>query len=113
MLQNKLFILLGIILLAILLRFYQLGNNPPSIDWDEASTGYNAYSILKTGKDEYGNFLPLSFRSFDDYKPPVYIYLTVPSVAVFGLTEFAVRLPAAIIGVLAVLVIYFLCLEIF
>lgn len=106
-----LLILLAILLLSLLLRFYKLGINPPSLDWDEASIGYNAYSILKTGKDEYGNFLPLSFRSFDDYKPPVYIYLTVPSVALFGLNEFAVRFPAAFIGVLAVIVVYFFVRE--
>ncbi|HSW77147.1 MAG TPA: glycosyltransferase family 39 protein [Candidatus Saccharimonadales bacterium] len=100
------------IILSIILRFYQLGTNPISLDWDEASTGYNAYSILKTGKDEYGNKMPLTFRSFDDYKPPVYIYLTVPSVAIFGLNEFAVRLPAAVIGVVAVAAVYFFTLEI-
>lgn len=102
----------GIILLSVVLRFYQLGTNPPSLDWDEASSGYNAYSILKTGSDEYGNKMPLTFRSFDDYKPPVYIYLTVGSVALFGLTEFAVRFPAAIIGVVAVIAVYFLTQEI-
>lgn len=100
-----------VIVLAIFFRFFQLGINPPSLDWDEASLGYNAYSILKTGADEYGNFLPLSIRSFDDYKPPLYVYLTVPSIAVFGLTEFAVRLPSAVFGVLSVVVMYFLVLE--
>jgi len=101
-----------IVLLGAFLRFYQLGVNPPSIDWDETSIGYNAYSILKTGADEYGNHLPIAFRSFDDYKPPVYVYLTVPSVALFGLNEFAVRLPAALIGVAAIVVVYFLVKEI-
>jgi 4-amino-4-deoxy-L-arabinose transferase-like glycosyltransferase len=97
-------IILGFILaLAIVLRFWQLGSVPISPDWDEAALGYNAYSILKTGKDEYGSFLPLSFRSFNDYKPPLYVYLTVPSVAVFGLSVWSVRLPSALFGVLAVL----------
>ena len=105
-------LLVLILILSIFLRFYKLGSNPPSIDWDEASIGYNAYSILKTGADEYGNRLPLSFRSFDDFKPPVYIYLTVPSVAVFGLNEFAVRLPAAVIGVLSIIAVYYLVMEI-
>ncbi len=102
-----------IILLAIFLRFYQLGKNPSSLDWDEASLGYNAYSILKTGRDEYGTFLPAAIRSFGDYKPPLYVYITVPSVAVFGLTEFAVRLPSAVFGSLAVAMTYFLVSEIF
>lgn len=105
-------VFIAIILLGFFLRFYLLGVNPPSLDWDEASIGYNAYSILHTGRDEYGTFMPLSFRSFDDFKPPVYIYLTVLSVAVFGLTEFAVRFPAAIIGVLAIIVVYYFTKEI-
>src|SRR5690349_428242 len=101
-------LLIFIILLAIILRFYALGSNPPSLDWDEASQGYNAYSILKTGKDEYGNFLPIAIRSFDDYKPPVYTYLIIPSVAVFGVTPFAVRFPAAFFGSLCIIFVYLL-----
>lgn len=115
MLKNKLstYIILAIIVaIGVFLRFYQLGVNPPSIDWDEASIGYNAYSIFKTGADEYGNHFPVMFRSFDDYKPPAYIYLAVPSVAIFGLNEFAVRLPAALIGIAAIVVVYFLVKEI-
>lgn len=107
----KKFILLAIVLIGLILRFYMLGANPPSLNWDEASTGYNAYSILKTGKDEYGTFLPLSIRSFDDYKPPLYTYLTVPSIAIFGLNDFAVRFPSAVLGTLTIIVLYFLVLE--
>lgn len=105
-------ILAVIFFVGIFLRFYQLGQNPPGLTWDEASLGYNAYSILQTGKDEYGNFLPVDFRSFDDHKPPLYVYLTVPSVAFFGLTEFAVRFPSAVLGSLTVLVTYFFVKEI-
>lgn len=110
---NHKFFFLLILGLASILRFYSLGTNPPSLDWDEVSLGYNAYSILETGRDEYGNFLPFSIRSFNDYKPPAYVYLTIPSVAIFGLTDFAIRLPSAIMGVLAVILIYFLTKEIF
>lgn len=110
--RYKTWLLIGIILIGAFLRLYRLGSNPPSLDWDEASIGYNAYSILQTGADEYGNKFPIAFRSFDDYKPPVYVYLTVPSVAIFGLNEFAVRLPAALIGIAAVIVLYFLVKEI-
>lgn len=109
---NKL-IFVFIILLALILRFYKLGQIPPGLDWDENSNAYNAYSILKTARDEYGNFLPLTNRSFDDYKPPMYMYLNVPSVAVFGLTPFAARLPSAILGFLTVPLIYFLAKKLF
>lgn len=109
----KKFVFIGIIILSIFLRFWQLGNIPVSPDWDEAALGYNAYSILKTGKDEYGTFLPRVMRSFDDYKPPLYTYLAVPAVAVFGLSTWSVRLPSAVMGVLAVIGTYYLVEELF
>lgn len=102
-----------IIILATLLRFWNLSSNPPGLTWDEAALGYNAYSILTTGKDEYGQFLPLNLKSFGDWKPAVYAYLAVPSVAVFGLNEWAVRFPSAFFGVAAVLTLYFLIFELF
>lgn len=105
--------LLLIIMLAAIVRLWQLGQAPPSPDWDEAALGYNAYSVLKTGRDEYGTWFPLSLRSFDDYKPPLYMYLAIPSIAAFGLETWAVRLPSAIMGVLAVVGVYFLVLELF
>ncbi len=108
-----LIIFLGIILLASALRLWQIGSVPPSPDWDEASLGYNAYSILHTGKDEYGKFLPVVIRSLDDYKPAFYMYVTVPSVAVLGLNVAAVRLPSAIFGILSVIAVFYLVRELF
>jgi 4-amino-4-deoxy-L-arabinose transferase-like glycosyltransferase len=104
-------ILILIILIAVLFRFWQLGKVPVAPDWDEASLGYNAYSVLKTGRDEYGTFIPAVLRSFDDYKPPLYMYLTIPSVAIFGLNIWAVRLPSALMGTLGVVGTYFLVNE--
>ncbi len=114
-LKNKLFLLiLGLILLlAGFLRFYQLTENPPSLNWDEVSHGYNAYSILKTGKDEWGVVWPHIFRAYGDYKLPFYIYLTSLSIALFGLNEFAVRFPSALAGVFSVLLTYFLAKKLF
>jgi 4-amino-4-deoxy-L-arabinose transferase-like glycosyltransferase len=110
----KKYILLLIIILSALLRFYHLGGTPPSLYWDETSLGYNAYSILKTGHDEHGNFLPFTnFPAFGDYKPPLYIYAAVPAIAVLGLNEFAIRFPSAFFGVLTVLVAYFIAKKIF
>ena len=107
------FLLAGIVLLAFILRFYNLETNPPGLYWDEVSNGYNAYSVLKTAKDEYGVFLPTVFRSYDDYKPPVYVYSIVPSIVIFGLNEFAVRFPSAIAGVLTVFLTYLISLKLF
>ena len=110
----RLKILLGLILvLAFILRFYNLAQNPPGLYWDEVSNGYNAYSVLKTARDEYGVFLPTNFRSYDDYKPPVYIYSIIPSILVFGLTELAVRFPSAAGGVLTVFLVYLITKKLF
>lgn len=94
------------LLIGLFLRTYNLANVPNGLTWDEAAIGYNAYSLLKTAKDEHGSFLPLIFKSFGDYKPGFYIYLTVPTVAIFGLNEFAVRLPNALFGVLSIYGLY-------
>ena len=107
------YLLIFILCVAAFLRFFQITNVPPSTQWDETAIGYNAYSILKTGRDEYGNLLPLVFKSFGDYKPGLYIYLTVPSVAIFGLNELAVRFPSALAGIASVWLIYQVSLLLF
>ena len=112
--KKNLLILLFIVIIASFLRFYQLGVNPPSLTWDEASWGYNAYSLGINGKDEFGRFLPLNYlESFGDFKPPMYAYLDIIPVKVFGLNEFATRFPSALFGVFTVILTYFLVKRIF
>ena len=106
-------VLFVIIVIASVLRLWKLGDVPISPNWDEVALGYNAYSIMQTGRDEYGEFLPIILRSFDDYKPALYAYFAIPFIKLFGLTVFAVRLPSAIFGILTVLATYFLVKEIF
>ncbi|GEM_PF-2267833 len=108
--------LLAIMILATILRFAFLGSLPEGINNDEALTGYEAYSLLKTGKDHRGNVWPLYFEGFSDRvdnRFSMYIYADIPAVALFGLNEFSTRLPAAIFGVLTVLITYCLSKEIF
>ena len=116
MIKNKK-ILLGlfflIILLGIFLRFWQLGKIPISPDWDEVALGYNANSILQTGRDEFGKFLPVVLRSFDDYKPALYTYLIIPVIPLFGLSVFAVRFPSAFLGVVSIITVFFLIRRLF
>lgn len=107
-------LLFTIILIAAFLRFFLLATNPPSLTWDEAAWGYNAYSLGINGKDEFGRFLPFNYlESFGDFKPPVYAYLDILPIKLFGLTEFAVRFPSALFGTFTVLLTYFLTARIF
>ncbi|MDP3888604.1 MAG: glycosyltransferase family 39 protein [bacterium] len=108
-----LILLLFISFLALGLRLWKLGFIPPSLHWDEPSWGYNAYSILKTGRDEYGNFMPLIFKAFGDFKSALYVYLTVLPVAIFGLNEFSVRFMAALFGAISVFLMFYTVRELF
>lgn len=109
--QKILFVLT--VILAIFLRFTWISSIPASLYTDEVSQGYNAFSLLKTQKDEYGTFLPVSLRSFGDWKPPMQTYLMVPAISIFGLNEFAVRLPSAILGIGSIVLAYAICKELF
>lgn len=100
-----------VIFLCSILRFYQLGVNPPSLDWDEASIGWNAYNLYKTGSDEYGVKFPVSIRSFNDYKPGLYTYLTIFPVALFGLNEFSVRFVSAVVSIFLIISLGIISLE--
>ena len=110
--KTALFIIILLIVSSVL-RLYAVGKVPPSPDWDEAALGWNAYSILHTGRDEYGKFLPVVMRSFDDYKPALYSYLIIPFLLIFGLTLEAVRMPSIVFGIATIIVVYFLCEELF
>ncbi len=111
MAKRGILILLGIILVGFILRFYQLGAIPQGFQVDEAAFGYNTYSLIKTGADEYGKKYPITFRSFDDYKAALYSYVDIPFVAVLGLSEAAVRLPSAIAGIFLILLSYAITLS--
>ena len=105
-------ILLLILFLGSFLRLWRLDRVPVSLFSDELDVGYQAYSILKTGKDYFGNSWPIHFQSYADYRTPLYIYSSVPTVAAFGITPWGVRLPAVLFGALGVLALYLLVLEI-
>lgn len=100
--------LIILVILAAYLRLWQLDKLPVGLHGDEVSIGYNAYSLFRTGKDQNGHFLPLVIDQFGDFRPPGYHYLTVPFVATLGLSAWAVRLPAALAGIIMVPVLFFL-----
>jgi hypothetical protein len=84
-----------------LLHLWKLGTVPAGFYVDESSIAYNAYSVAKTGADEYGIAHPLFFRCFDNHQDPVMIYSIAPLVNAFGLTEGVARFPSALFALLA------------
>lgn len=101
-------LLLAIIFLGFILRIAYIETKPHGVFVDEAALGYSAFSILETGKDEHAVSYPfLFFKSFGDYKPPLYFYSQLPFIKVLGLTNTSVRLPSVIAGTFLILVMYF------
>ncbi|MCR4326588.1 MAG: glycosyltransferase family 39 protein [Candidatus Roizmanbacteria bacterium] len=112
MTKKTILVLAVAMIICLALHLVRFSASPPGFNADEAAYGYNAYSILKTGKDEFGTPLPLlRLRSYGDNKLPGYMYATIPSVALLGLNEFSVRLPTIMSALLLVLVIYLLARE--
>jgi 4-amino-4-deoxy-L-arabinose transferase-like glycosyltransferase len=110
--KKPLILLLTIFVFGLFLRLYQLSSTPPALNWDEASLGYNAFSISQTLRDEHGEFMPQArFIAYGDYKPPLYIYVAAVSVKLLGLSEFSTRLPSAIAGSVLIIVTFFLTKE--
>lgn len=105
MTQKIFFFLAAVFLFALLIRVINLGSLPNGFEKDEAYLGYNAYSILKTGKDISGNLLPLHLSSFL-YTPAGYSYFSIPFIAVFGLNEFSVRFASALFGAFSIVVVF-------
>lgn len=102
-----------IVLLSVALRFYRLGDLPAGLSWDEAAIGYNGYAIFQTRRDEWLERLPVTFKSFGDYKAAAAIYANSLSTAAVGLTPFGIRLPMALAGVFTVIAVYALAMELF
>lgn len=99
--------ILLLILVAFFLRVYRLSEIPASLSPDEAALGYTAFSLLKTGADTNGNFLPITYSVFGGAWTLLgYPLITAFFVATFGLTEFSTRLPSAIAGVMGTFLIY-------
>jgi len=113
LLSTRRTIIILILVLSAFLRFWNLGGVPPSASMDEASIGYNAYSVLKTGGDEYGELPIISQRGYDDWRRSTYLFLTIPFITLFDLNAVSVRLPAVILSILTVWATYFLVKELF
>lgn len=99
----------AILLFAAALRFYNLRTAPPGLNQDEAANAWSAYCLLKTGKDYYyRTSWPIFYvRNVGGNSSTLYVYLMMPFQAIGGLNVCTTRLPAAVCGVLAVWLAFF------
>lgn len=102
--------LVGILLLGGILRLVFLSDIPSGLHRDEAQSGYNGFLIAKHLKNIHGEFLPTDIDYYGDYRPAVHSYLTAFPIKLFGVKEWAIRLPAALAGIATILLVYILAL---
>jgi 4-amino-4-deoxy-L-arabinose transferase-like glycosyltransferase len=112
-LKHNFIILAFIFSLAVILRIYSLYSLPQSFHTDELVAGYVGKYIWLYGQDIYGNIFPLYFDKFGDFRPIGIFWFSGLSALIFGLNEFAVRLPSALFGALTVVPVFFLVKELF
>lgn len=107
-------IFLAIFCFAFFIRIYKLEEYPGSVNQDELSNIYDAYSISETGADRWGTKHPLILRGFGnpDYRPPLFAWVAAPSVKIFGFSVFAGRFTSAILATLALLLLFFVARKI-
>jgi len=96
--------LIIILVFSFLIRIYKIDNL--SLFGDEIDVGYQAFSLLQTGRDYKGNFLPLYIQSLSESRAPLLIYLTIPGIKIFGLNQTGVRFLPIICGTLSIYLFY-------
>jgi 4-amino-4-deoxy-L-arabinose transferase-like glycosyltransferase len=106
--RSSLIILLLILFAAAVLRFSYFGKAPPGLNQDEAVNAWNAYCLLKTGKDQVGDRWPVFYmRGIGGNWSPLYAYLSMPFQIIGGLSVTTTRLPPVAFGILTIALIYY------
>ena len=106
-------ILFFILIVGSLVRLVAIGQFPNALNVDEASSGYDAFSLMKYGVDRGGNSYPVYLYAWGSGQSVLYSYLMIPVLMVTGLCEYGIRLPMAIIGIVSLYVFYYLIKSIF
>ncbi len=106
--------LLAILAAGALLRLPLLTQAPPGLNQDEAANAWNAWCLLKTGKDQAGVSWPVLYlHALGENRSALYVYTLLPFQLVGGLNVWTTRLPAATGGVLTLLLVYWIAARLF
>ncbi len=96
-----------LLIIGISIRIFSFGSVPPGLNQDEASTGYDAYSILNYGMDRNGFHNPVHFVGWGSGQSALYVYFAMPFISLFGLTVAAIRAVNLIFGIISLFIFYF------
>lgn len=101
-------LIIFILIIGMLIRIVGIADMPNALNCDEASEGYEAYSILNYGIDRNGNKLPAFFVSWGGGQNVLLSYLMIPFIKILGLNTLSIRLPMAILGCISLVIMYLL-----
>ncbi|MDR0890511.1 MAG: hypothetical protein LBM05_00010 [Endomicrobium sp.] len=104
--KKKTFIIIFLFAVAVAVRFAFLSEVPLGLNQDEASAGYDAWSILNFGIDRNGYKLPLYLFAWGSGQSALYAYLSIPFIAVLGLNVFSIRIVQALVSIATLIVFY-------
>lgn len=98
----------ALLVVGAFLRLYQLDQYPLGVHQDEVSDIYDGYSLAETGADRFGDRYPAAVRAFGerDYRPALYVWLAAIPQRFTGFSIVAGRLPAAILGIASLVLIF-------
>ncbi|MFG2917720.1 glycosyltransferase family 39 protein [Kitasatospora sp. NPDC048298] len=105
-LQKSTIAITAITVIAAILRLWRFPDLPGGLNQDEASAGYETFSLLTHGTDRWGNPWPVYFPSWGSGQNVLLSYLSVPVVGLFGLSVLSVRLVPVLLGIGAVPLLY-------
>lgn len=106
-------ILFFVLIVGSLVRLVAIGQFPNALNVDEASSGYDAFSLMRYGVDRGGNSYPVYLYAWGSGQSVLYSYIMIPVLMVTGLCEYGIRLPMAITGIISLYVFYYLMKNIF
>lgn len=106
--KKQVILFITIILLALGVRVWKLSSAPASLYIDEIDLGYQARSLVETGKDYRGTLSPFFVRSFNSDRTPIPAMFTAITTVIFKTPELAVRMAPAILGTAGVALVFLL-----
>ncbi len=91
-----------LILITGAILFFPFLGRAPLFDWDEINFAESAREMILSG--DYGR-VQINYQPFWE-KPPLFFWMQVLSMKIFGINEYAARFPNAVCGIITLLILF-------
>ena len=108
--KKHVYLFIFLFLTGVITRIFLLGSLPSGVNCDEAMGAVDAFALSTHGTDRFGTSWPVHFRAWGYSQMSVFLaYLQAICIHIFGFNTTAIRIPMAVLSILGMLAIYFLC----